>query len=406
MKVISEHLKRVITYRILVIITSLIPLGLLPVLNIIFNIELIPSKKGSWDGFLCGIVIGISLISLACFSKIKLPRITLRNLLKLKYLLTHGIYSKAKVIDIQETDQHVTLYFQLLHPEYSNVILEKKISLSEYYNQSTVAKKVKETPIKKYKNSQKQSNNVSLVKPKVIENNINDLNEYNYLTVNSIVSILYDPNKDNNWMICSFWDIWRKNHWLDDYSQDNIQNEEIHKQRTISKLRYIQNIFKFYKILIIIALLILAISPLHKGFLMIVAIIECWLFLSWFIWTYFYIPKHYNFYEYSIATRGTITSANEITVHSGRTTTTFWLYTYTFKTDNNIPYQGQMKVYQQPNIRPYTKNCSATILYNPSCILQNCLAFYYPYSWIQPEETKNLYQIPIIQPDIEESVLE
>jgi hypothetical protein len=197
----------------------------------------------------------------------------------------------------------------------------------------------------------------------------------------------------------ALWDVWRRNHWLDDYVQDSIETEENYKQRIISHANLFQNKLSFKKYIIILALIILAISLLHNGFFIIVAITECWLFLMYFVWANFYFPRHHDFYEYSVATMGIITSANEITEQNGKSKYKFWIYNYTFTTPNGIPYQGQVKVSPTSDMMPYEKKSHATVLYDPYCIAKNCLALFYPYSWIQPEETKKFYKIPITQPE-------
>ena len=188
--------------------------------------------------------------------------------------------------------------------------------------------------------------------------------------------------------------MWRRKHWLDDYNQDNIEYDEIYKQRTINKLKVFQDSNLIRKI----SLIILVISLLfNKGIFITIAMIECWLFLLG--QTTPDDDMNHTFYEYSVATMGTITSCTEITERDGKDTDTFWEYRYTFTTPDGTPYQGQIQLDEKPKIVHYRKNSPATVLYDPYCIAQNCLAFYYSYSWIQPEETKKFYKIPITQPE-------
>ena len=402
MKVIWEHLKLTISFRFIAIITSLMIWGILPISLMMLKLT-ISRKKGDLtlgDIVLFGIFIGFIFI-VSYFSEFTLPKISLLQLFKLNSLLKHGIYTKAKVIDIQETKKRTTFYLQLMDSEYNSDILEYKISFFKYHKQSKSAKISEEYSIIKNKNLSRKSFDIPIVKPSSKEDTIDNFNEYNYLTLNSVVPILYNPYKKNSWMICPFWNVWRRNHWLDDFHnyQDGSENEEFYKQRIISEENLFQDELPFNRKTILIALIILAISLLNRGIFFIVAIIECCLFLMRFTWVKFYFPRHHDFYEYSVATMGIITSATEIKEREGKNESKYWLYKYKFTTQNGIPYQGQMKVSISDNIIPYEKNSHATILYDPYCILQNCLAFYYPYSWIQPEETKNLYQIPIIQPD-------
>ena len=408
MKLISEKRKLIISTRIIAIITLLMILALIPALHI-GCINMFTMEKDNGNTFLwIGIILSLIIVA-GFFLNIILSQLTLKDLSKIENLLTNGIYSKAKVINIKETNSHTIFYLQLLHHNYKNVILEHKIRHIHNDPESQSNKKREVYPIKK-------SNSVLVIapRPKAINDPIMYLNEDSYLTLNSVVSVLY--NSYNDWMLCPWWDIWRRENLLDDYDQDTIENEEIYKQRTISRAKLFSNLLAYYKLIHVTALVLLALSLLaHKGFFMVMAIIECCLFLMWFVWSQVHLKRHHDFYEYSVATIGTITSATEIiektitTEKNGKEVekeNIIWIYKYTFTTEEGIPYQGEMKISPKHDIRPYEQDSPATILYDPYCTAQNCLAFYYPYSWIQPEETKDLYRIKTIQPDIEENVLE
>ena len=399
MRVVWEHVKLIIGFLLIASITTFMALALIPICDIIFNLNLaIFSDKKNDDTFWVFVAL---VYPLAFFAHIKLSIITLKDLFKLGSLLKHGIFTKAKIISIQETKKTTTFNLQLMHSKYNNVILQKTVPYYKYHKQDKYAKKIQKISIKKY--IPKQTDDIPIVKSSLQEDNIYNFNEYNYLKKNSIVPILYNPSNSNDFMICHLWNVWKRNHWLDHYDQDNIDSEKIYKQRTISKSKLFKDILKKYKIILTIALIILAGSLLYIKIFPIIAIIECCLFLMWLVWSHCYFKRHHAFYEYSVATTGTITFCSKIIERKGRYTSIFWEYKYQFIAQNGSPYQGKMKVYLQSNISPYINNSPVTILYDPSCIFQNCIALFYPYSWIQPEEGKNLYRIETIQPDIEES---
>ena len=398
MKVIQEHIKSNIIFWIFTFPACLLICALIPIYHVQYRYICNKNVKDLiWIAALFAFF-----ISIHSLTNITFPKISLNNISKLKYLFTHGIYTKAKVVDIKISTDCITFYFQLIDPKYNNAIVIKTVSSLEYNKTFKIPKIPLKISITQ--NLVNQMNNDYIVKTSLITDNIVNLNEYYYLTLNSIVPILYDPHNKTMWMLCPFWNIWRRNHWLDDYPQDSIENKKIHRQREISESKLFKNVLKKYNIMRIVALLILAITTVYYNeFLIIVALIEFWLLLILHIWSHFYFKRHHDFYEYSIATMGTITSATEITERYGIKRQKFWIYKYTFTTKDGTPYQGTIIVSSKANMTPYKKNDPVTILYDPSCILQNCIAFYYPYSWIQPKETQKLYRIETIQPDIEES---
>ena len=196
MKVIWEHLKLTISFRFIAIITSLMIWGILPISLMMLKLT-ISRKKGDLtlgDIVLFGIFIGFIFI-VSYFSEFTLPKISLLQLFKLNSLLKHGIYTKAKVIDIQETKKRTTFYLQLMDSEYNSDILEYKISFFKYHKQSKSAKISEEYSIIKNKNLSRKSFDIPIVKPSSKEDTIDNFNEYNYLTLNSVVPILYNPYK-------------------------------------------------------------------------------------------------------------------------------------------------------------------------------------------------------------------
>lgn len=213
------------------------------------------------------------------FLNIIFSELTWKDLSKIENLLTNGIYTKAKVINIEKTNTHTIFYFQLLHPNYKNVILEHKIRRIHNDPESQSDKKREVYPIKK-----SPSALVLNPRPKAINDPIMYLDKDSYLTLDSIVSVLY--NSQNDWILCPWWNIWKRENLLDDYYQDNIENEEIYKQRTISREKLFSKLLAYYKLISITALALLACSLLaHKGFFLVMAIIECCLFLMWFVWS-------------------------------------------------------------------------------------------------------------------------
>lgn len=400
MKLIREQLKVLIPIRIFFIVTLLMILALIPVLHIGCNIDMFSTKRYSLNTILWPGIILAFIITLIFYFIIIPSEITLRKLSKIKDILTNGVYTKAKVINIKETNSHTIFYLQLLHPDYKNVVLEYKINSSKSDTESKSDTNRKEIPIRKPINFLKQPAIVTIFQPHTIGDNILHINQDNYLTLNSIVSVLYNSNYDNDWMLCPLWNIWKRDHWLDDYYRDNVEDEEIYKRRKIRSKKLFSEIFIMYTTCIILGCLILAISIIHKGFFILVTLIACCLLLMWAVWSHFYLKRHHDFYEYSVATIGMITSATEIIEKSSRDNKEHktWIYKYTFKTPKGIPYQGEMTV-SPSSVIPYEKNSPATILYDPYCVSQNCLALYYPYSWIQPKETRNICPIKIIKPE-------
>ena len=349
--------------------------------------------------YLCSIL--IFLIPWTYFLLSTFPRI-----IKLKYLLVHGICTKATIIDIKEKKNKIIFYCQFMTQQNKHVIVKRSVSYTEYYKEIPAMEKLKkrESEIKRATNLSQDNQDIPIVTPPSPSVEIVSMNEYSHLRLDSIIPILYDPENYKNCVLCPLWEVWIKNHLLDDYPQHLKDHQEIKKQRTISEEDLFGDIIRNYNKVRKIALIILTISIINTGLFIFVFLAECFLFFLFkaSVDSSYYKQKHHDFYEYGIATKGIITSATEV-VYKNRSDdsddSTRWIYTYIFTTEDNTPYQGKIDVSPTPNIRPYEKDSFATVLYNPYLISENYLAFFYPYSWIQPEETKDLYLINTIEPE-------
>ena len=190
MRVVQEHIKSNITFWIFTFPACLLICAIIPICHNLFNINMF-SSKGYSDLILIATWFAF-FISIHSLANITFPKISLSNISKLKHLFTHGIYTKAKVVDIKKSTDSITFYFQLIDPKYNNAIVIKTVSSLEYNKTLKINKIAQKFSITH--NLVNQMNNDSIVKFSLNTDSIVNLNEYNYLTINSIVSILYYNN--------------------------------------------------------------------------------------------------------------------------------------------------------------------------------------------------------------------